>query len=247
MKSKLAVWTAMLLVPAALTWAEDKSTASDETTKILVKVDAAAKAVKGVKYDVVVKASGGGQGFELKGTYIIVGAEGTMPKKFLADIEVTAPGSAGSQKYTGGSDGDTYYVIDHTDKKAYVDIDPSVLGSRFGRAFATGLMIEFVYATPFTHEINAESKTMKGSKTVGGVDCYEIDINYRADGGQKATWCFSKKDFLPRKRVDIFQRGENETTQVKTITNLVVDPKIDDAIFKLKLPQGYTQVDDFAP
>lgn len=243
MKSKLAVWTAMLLVPAALTWAEDKSTASDETTKILEKVDAAAKAVNGVKYDVVVKGSEGGQGFELKGTYTLVGAEGTLPKKFLADIEVTAPGSAGTRKFTGGSDGDTYYVIDHADKKAYVDIDPAVLGSRFGRMYRAGLMIEFVHATPFTHEINAKTKTMKGTKTVGGVECYEIDIEYAAANAPKATWCFSKKDFLPRKRVDTSTRGTTE----KTITNLVVDPKTDDETFKLKLPEGYTQVDDFAP
>ena len=75
MKTKLSVWAAMLMVPVALTWAEDKSPASDETTKILVKVDAAAKAVKAVKYDVVAKGSGGGQGFELKGTYTFTGLD----------------------------------------------------------------------------------------------------------------------------------------------------------------------------
>lgn len=246
MKSKRTVWMTMLLVPAALAWAEDKSTDSDETTKILEKVDAAAKAVKAVKYDVVAKRSGG-QGFELKGTYTFSGLEGRDPKKFLADIEVTAPGSADTHKYTGGCDGENYFVIDHADKKAYVDIDPAVLGTRFGRGYRAGLMIEFVRDNPFSDEIKAESKTLKGTKTVGGVECYEIDIAYAVAGGQKATWCFSKKDFLPRKRVDFFRRGENETTQEKTITNLIVDPKIDDATFKFKLPEGYTQVDDFAP
>ena len=242
MKSKRTVWMTMLLVPVALAWAEDKSTASDETTKILEKVDAAAKAVKGVKYDVVAERSGG-QGFKLKGTYTFTGLEGPLPKKFLADIEVTAPGSADTHKYTGGCDGENYFVIDHADKKAYVDIDPAVLGTRFGRAFRAGLMIEFVHDNPFSDEIKAESKTMKGTKTVGGVECYEIAIAYAAAGGQKAIWCFSKKDFLPRRRVDITSRGETE----KTITNLIVDPKIDDATFKFKLPEGYTQVDDFAP
>lgn len=243
MKSKLSVWTAMLMVPAALTWAEDKSTASDETTKILEKVDAAAKAVKAVKYDVVAKKSGGGQGFELKGRYIFTGLEGSEPKKFLVEIEVKALGSSETRKYTGGSDGENYFVIDHADKKAYVDIDPAVMGNRFRGAYRAGLMIEFVHDHPFSDEIKADSKTMKGTKTVGGVECYEIDIAYAAAGGPKATWCFSKKDFLPRKRVDASPRGNTE----KTITNLVVDPKIDDATFKFKLPEGYTQVDDFAP
>ncbi|MCH8146697.1 MAG: DUF2092 domain-containing protein [Planctomycetes bacterium] len=247
MKSKHAVWMAMLWVPVVLAGADDKSPDSDKATKILEKVDAAAKAVHAVKYDVVAKGSGGGQTFELKGTYTFSGLEGFQPKKFLAELEVTAPGASETKKYTGGSDGENYFVIDHAEKKAYVDIDPAVMGTRFARVFAAGLMLEFVHDRPFSDEITAESKIIKGTKTIGGVECFEIDINYRADGGQKATWCFSKKDFLPRKRVDTFRRGENESTQEKTITNLVVDPKIDDATFKMKLPEGYALVDDFAP
>lgn len=241
MKQYLAAWTLLLLVPTPLVWAEDeKPKSADEVTAILRKVDAAARAVKAVKYDVTAKGTGFQQ-FELEGQYIFAGLEGRQPKKMLATISIKMPGSSEVQKYTGGTDGENYFVIDHKEKKAYVDIDPAVWGTRFTRAVQMGLMIEFVYATPFTDEINAKSKELKGSKTVGGVECVEIDVIYQND--QKATWYFGKKDHLPRKRVDTSRAGSAE----KTLTNLVADPKIDDATFAFKLPEGYTQVDDFAP
>jgi len=242
MKRYFAALTLLLLVPTSLVWAEDeKPKSDDEATAILRKVDAAAKAVKAVKYDVTAKGTGFQQ-FELEGRYIYTGLEGRQPQKMLADIAIKMPGSSEVQKYTGGSDGENYFVIDHGEKKAYVDIDPAVLGTRFGRAYQMGLMIEFVFATPFTDEINAKSKELKGDKTVGGVECVEIDVVYQ--NNLKATWCFGKKDYLPRKRIDTVPGGGG---MEKTLTNLVVDPKITDATFAFKLPDGYTLVDDFAP
>ncbi|MHC4695926.1 MAG: hypothetical protein ACYTFA_04185 [Planctomycetota bacterium] len=33
----------------------------------------------------------------------------------------------------------------------------------------------------------------------------------------------------------------------KVLTRLVVDPKLDDASFRLNLPKGYERIDDYAP
>ena len=199
MKRNRAVWTVLLMFPASLVWAEDTKTApDDEVTTLLKKVDAAAKAVKAVRYEVVAKGLGR-QAFVLEGTYTFSGLEGNTPKKFLVDISVKMPGSTESQKFTGGGDGENYFVIDHAEKKAYVDIDPAVLGTRFGRAYGLGFMIEFVHEAPFNDEIIATTKTLKGSKEIEGVDCHEVDVTYA--NGQRATWFFSKKDFLPRKRI----------------------------------------------
>ena len=65
---------------------------------------------------------------------------------------------------------------------------------------------------------------LKGSKTIGGEDCYEIHVTYAND--QQAIWHFSKKDFLPRARQDIFRNpGMNgPASQLKVLTDLVVDP-----------------------
>jgi hypothetical protein len=138
-------------------------------------------------------------------------------------------------------------LIDHAKKTAYVDIDPAVLGSA-GRLLGTFTTVEFVHPSPFSDEINGKKAELKGSRTVGGEDCYEIHVVY-ANEAQQATWCFSKKDFLPRCRIDRFDRGEGQepTVREKSITQLVVDPKFDKDPFKFELPEGYTQVDDFAP
>ena len=238
MKRNRAVWTVLLMFPASLVWAEDTKTApDDEVTTLLKKVDAAAKAVKAVRYEVVAKGLGR-QAFELEGTYTFSGLEGNFPQKFLFDIAVKMPGSTETQKFTGGGDGEDFFLIDHAEKKAYADIDPAVLGTRFRRASAPGLMIEFVHEAPFNDEIIATAKTLKGSKEIEGEDCHEIDVTYQ--NGQRATWFFSKKDLLPRKRID---PGNTE----KTLKNLVADPKLGDDAYKFKLPKGYTQVDDFAP
>jgi outer membrane lipoprotein-sorting protein len=109
-------------------------------------------------------------------------------------------------------------------------------------------MIEFIHPTPFNDEINGRSRELKGSEKVDGEDCYIIHVVYAAEQAPQAIWSFSKKDFLPRRRIDIYALPDGQEGRgTKTITNLVVDPKVDEEVFKLKLPEGYTKTDDFAP
>ncbi len=108
------------------------------------------------------------------------------------------------------------------------------------------MMIEFLFETPFTDEIKGKKQELKGSKEINGVDCYEVHVVYATD--QIATWCFSKKDFLPRRRVDEGKTRDGRAYRAdKTIAKLIADPKLDKDAFKLKLPDGYTKTDDFAP
>ena len=136
-----------------------------------------------------------------------------------------------------------FYVVDHAAKKAYEDIDPQVIGS-FGRTIQGAYMIEFVHATPFEHEIQGAKKELRGSEVVGGEDCYKLYVEYAQQNAPAALWSFSKKDFLPRRRIDTYPNG---VSVQKTITNLKADPKLPDEAFTLKLPEGYTKTDDFAP
>ena len=163
------------------------------------------------------------------------------------EIETGVPDSTETRRVTSGGDGEMFYVTDHQAKKAYEDIDPAVVGS-FGRLLRPALMIEFLHDTPFTDEINGRSREFKGSKVINGVDCYQIHVVYTREDAPPSTWCFGKKDFLPRQRIDEFtlQNGE-KFTQTRTLANLVADPKLDPDTFKLKLPEGYTKTDDFAP
>ena len=229
-----------------------KTKAGDLTDplEILKKVDAAAKAVKAVKYDVTFESSGTNPRnprTELKGS-VIMGGEmiDFVPEKILVEVEIKGGDSDEVRRFSAGSDGEVFYFVDHQARKAYEDIDPAVMGSG-ARYFQPAVMIEFLHPTPFSDEINGKTRELKGSKVVNGEDCYEIHVVYAADNAPKAIWHFSKKDFLPRGRIDEYSGPGGNVVLKKVLAKLVVDPKLDEKTFKLKLPEGYTKTDDFAP
>jgi hypothetical protein len=245
------------LIPAA-TFADDqdkleKTGELKDPVAILKKADAATGAMKAVRYDVTIEGTGV---FEPRGKFeATITAAGALregsgryaPEKYLADGKVTLPGAEEPLKISGGTDGDTYFVIHHATKTAYEDIDPTVMGNS-GQVFATGFMIEFLIPKPFNDEITGKKQELTGSKQIAGEDCYEVHVVYTAERAPEAIWYFSKEDFRPRRRVDVVKLQDGrEGTIVKTITKLVANPKLEPDAFKLKLPQGYTKTDDFAP
>lgn len=227
---------------------EPKDKELTDPIEILKKVDAAAKAVKAVKYKATFRGLGAvaARVPPTEGTVILSGWNFNEPQKFFCDAKFKRTGSSEDGWVTVGGDGEEYFVIDHATKTAYVDLDPAVMGST-GRPAQNLFMLEFVHPTPFSDEINGQKQELKGSKVIGGVDCYEIHVVY-ASGTQRAIWHFSKKDFLPRARRDIYKlpSGE-EASQERIITDLQIDPKLPDDALKFKLPEGYKKTDDFAP
>ena len=250
MNRALCLLLGLCLVPLAVQAEDKKGGELTDPIEILKKVDATCKAVKAVKYDVTFEstASPRAPAMKLKGSVISVGPLiSFQPEKYLVDIEISVSESKETRRVTSGGNGETFYVVDHQGKKAYEDIDPAVIGS-FGRFLRPVAMIEFLHETPFSDEINGKSQELKGSKVINGVDCYEIQVVYTAEGAPPATWYFGKKDFLPRARIDEFTAPTGEKVIWKKIlANLVADPKLDENVFKLKLPEGYTKTDDFAP
>jgi len=147
---------------------------------------------------------------------------------------------------TGGGNGDMFFLIDHGAKKAYEDMDPGVMGTT-GRSLQAAGMLEFVHNAPFDDELNAEGVELEGEETVAGEPCHKIHVKY-AGGAGESIWFFSKNDYLPRRRVQIFNiPGQGEGTLEITITKLEVNIEPEDDLFSMKLPEGYEQIDDFAP
>jgi hypothetical protein len=218
-----------------------------QALEILKKVDAAAKAVNAVRYAATARPSGIAESFvgAAEGEGVMVGWAGFMPERFYTRVKTTRRGSTEAVELTGGGNGQVYFLIDHTAKKAYVDMDPLVLGSSANTLRGIG-MIEFVHDAPFDDELNAEQVRLVGEEAVGGVACFRIDVVYGGGAGE-STWFFAKSDYLPRKRIRRFSSPEGEGAIEQTLTELEVDPRIDPAVFEFKLPAGYQQVDDFAP
>jgi len=218
-----------------------------EAIKILRKVDAAAKAVSGVRYEAVVEPAGAAVNFvsAAEGGGVFFGWNGQAVEKSRMSVKTTQRGSSEPIEATGGGDGDMFFLIDHLAKKAYVDFDPAVTGSS-GNALGALRMVEFVHPTPFSDEINADTAELQGTEEIGGVECHKIHVVYQGGAGE-STWFFSTEDLLPRRRIRHLNTPQGAGTLTVTITDLEVDPEVDPEMFSLKLPEGYEKIDDFAP
>jgi hypothetical protein len=244
----LALTTSVLAICASSAFALDSKGKLTDPVEILKRADAASKAVKVAQYEATAfnldkegKATIFGQG-----KAIIQGFSGRGPEKFNISGKFKRRGSEEEHHLTVGSDAEDYYLVDWNTKKAYVDIDPAVTGRR-GRVVGSIMMLEYVHATPFTDELKGSDHKLVGITKVGGEECYEVSLTY--DGiSQSAHWFFSTKDYLPR-RIDRFRSRDGEPAGGSrlVVTSLKVDPKGAGKLFKFKLPNGFEQVDDFAP
>jgi len=249
MKTMTSLSLCLTLIPAVAAATDLKPGDLANPVEILKKADAAAKAVKSVRFHVSAEGTGAlaSRLGKISGSVVMSGYSNGTAERFHFDFQVMMPGAKEAKRVTGGSDKENFFIVDHEGKTAYEDIDPSVMGP-VGRMFGQATMIEFLHPEPFSDEINGKSHELKGGEKIGGEDCHVVHVVYAAQGAPSATWSFSKKDFLPRRRVDSFVLPDGTTgSSVKTITDLVVDPKLDDKMFKLELPKGYKKVDDFAP
>jgi outer membrane lipoprotein-sorting protein len=249
MKAAVHLFLALALVaPVAAEQAPAESDRSAEALEIVEKADAAIKKIGSVRLEARATPSGSAERFlsASEGTAVLVGWNGSTAERFYSHVTTKRQGTGETLELTGGGDGDNYFIIDHGAKQAYEDMDPAVLGSGRNALGVVG-MIEFVHDSPFDDELNADKLELLGEEKVGDEECYKVRVVY-AGGQGESTWFFSKSDFLPRRRVrkfDIPQQGEGALEI--TITKLEVDPKVDPGIFKLQLPEGYEQIDDFYP
>lgn len=248
---KAFVQVMILALGCGVVCAQDKAPAGELTdpVEILKKADEASKAVDSVKYTGKAKGLGADEPKvpTVEGEVILHGYKNGRPEKVRYDAKVTAPGSSDVKEIVMGNDGNEYFLIDKSKKIAYVDIDPAVVGGS-GRMVGGLTMLEYVHETPFSDEINADKRELKGSEKIGSEDCYHVWVSY-GQQNQEADWYFSKKDFLPR-RVDRKFPGQGTNPaggRQLIVTSLTVAPKFEKDPFKLELPEGFTKSEDFAP
>jgi outer membrane lipoprotein-sorting protein len=242
--------TALLLLGlclAGLVLADDEKAARDpQALEILQKADGAIKAVDSVSYDCKSTPTGVATNFvqAAEGSIVMSGWNGGLPQKFYSKVKTNnAEGTA--IEIEGGGDGDMFFIIDHGTKKGYEDMDPGVFGST-GSSLQALAMLEFVHEAPFDDELGAEEVQLLGEEKVGDEECYKVLVVYSGGRG-KSTWLFSKKDLLPRGRIQIFSTPQGEGSIERYITNLDTSPALTASRFRMKLPEGYEQIDDFAP
>lgn len=255
-------WIVPLFAISAVSfaWSQDKPAASEpakpaggaagqmtDPVEILKAADAAAKAVDTVRYRCHARLDGAARGsLSAEGDVILSGGSEQGFKQFRMELGVKGPADSAVRQVTLGCDGENYWLLDAVEKKVHADVDPGVMG-RSAQFVPHAGMLEFVHPTPFKDEINAKKSELLGVKKVGEVECYEVSVDY-GQGDQKAVWCFSTKDLLPRavKRTFPGQDGKLITNEI-TLEKLEVAPKLDDKTFAVPSPEGYEKTDQPAP
>ncbi|MEM9558651.1 MAG: PQQ-binding-like beta-propeller repeat protein [Acidobacteriota bacterium] len=216
--------------------------------ELMAKTDAATRAVRSARYTVTLRPEGVATNFvqPAEGTLVIEGWVGQRPERIHAEIQANLPGADKPVRLTAGTDGEIFYVIDHTQKKAWSDLDPNVVGS-YGGAINNLVVAELVHSAPFSDELNAETLKHLGDSTVAGEPVHLLDVAYTGGRGH-STWAMSTKDHLPRQRIRHITDPEGEEGKlIITITALEADPKLESGTFAMVVPEGYERVDDFAP
>lgn len=246
MMKRFTTWAAIGFCAALLAAGSALAEPQPEALTILKKVDAAIKAVDSVSYSMKVTPEGvAAQRMNpVQGEVTFTGWTGNGPEKVYSMAKTTdADGKV--VEVSGGGNGDMYFVMDHQTKKAYVDMDPGVMGST-GAPLRNLLMVEFVHDAPFDDELGADTAELLGKIDIEGEECNQIRVVYSGGRGE-SIWAFSTKDNLPRQRIQVFSGPQGDGKLIRTLSNLKVSPKLDASLFALNLPEGFEQIDDFAP
>ena len=219
-----------------------------DAMEILKRADQALKRVDLVSYRGVFKSTGwmARRSPTVSGTVIVSGKDPESPKKYRLAVDVRLATGESYKDLIIASDSRLHYLIDPEAKTAYVGCGRSMTGPRGVTSMAIALP-HFTHPNALLDEMSMDLATLIGSATIGGVDCYEIQLQNATDMGE-ILWWFSKKDFLPRRRQIVLVNTKfQEATMDLVLTELQVDPKFDKDPFGFVLPEGYTRKDEPAP
>ncbi len=218
---------------------------SPRAIEILRRVDEACRNVKAISYRGKYTATGAPANQSPAGSYRTVqrGEWDSPSFQHWTEFTYSLPNSEESRHVTIGSDGHIFYMIDPATKTVYEDIVPHVLGQPY-QLLRRMWMREFVFPRPFGDELNATVIRFDGTTVVGDEECYRIYVDYSGNP-ERSTWFFSTSDYLPR-RVDRDLPHMGGASQV-VVYDVVVDPGIDETLFKSQAPDGFSRTDEFAP
>jgi hypothetical protein len=214
---------------------------------ILKQAEEALKSVKLVRYQVKYGGTGWVAQFvaQAEGSAMLGEPSRHDIARFRCDVKLTPPGGTEAIELSAGSDGDLFFLIDPQTKTVYADIDEAVLGTHH-RDLQRVLLPDFVGKEPLADALKAEKVELKENTRIGGEPCYQVRVVESET--REDVWSISQNDLLPRRVDRVYRepnRGEGGTSL--ELTELVAATEFHLAPFELRVPDGYTKTDEFAP
>lgn len=206
--------------------------AGDEALEICKQADAATKALRSVAFDVEVadEPAAGEKRARGKGRVML---EVMDKDEMKARYHITMMGTDGKPTSVVGFDGKVGWRVEDSKKKILTSEDEDDAAAMATREMGL-IMVEYIHPTPFQDEINADTRTLEGEKTIGDVACNVVLVKYANDQGS-ARWYFGKQDNLPRRVERIGSGGLTSWT----LTNFKAKPDIAAATFAVPKMEGY--------
>lgn len=248
---RLAVTFAVVLaaleaVPGRATEPADAAKAAARA--LLDNAVAASREVTSARYHARTSSTGIAADFAApaEGWVYIEGWRYELPERFHIDVTTRPLGASETVHLTAGGDGESYFLIDHAGKRAYEDMDPAVLGSS-----ATTLLVLSVPALispePYAAELAAVDLAIAGEAVADGEPCVRLEAELGGGLG-RVVWFLSKNDWLPRRFEQHFSNpAMGDGTFITEIRDLELNVDAEPGLFRLRLPEGYERIDDFAP
>ncbi len=125
-------------------------------------------------------------------------------------------------------------LLDHTERVA-------IEGNGSLRSLGSGnnlYLSEFSSSNPYDDEINANQVTLEGRTYVKETLCDVLLVDY--DGRSRSRWFFGVDDHLPRRIERLRNRDGVPGARILTISNLELNFEVDDSVFALEIPEGYS-------
>lgn len=214
--------------------------AMDDAREIMTKANDVVRSLRTVSYDVeaYVGSPQDPQALKVVGSVSIWCGDRQSAGKYRVDVEIHAKNVAVDGKLTVASNGELLFALHHTEK-TFQQARSTAEMPMITQFTAPAILPEFLHPRPFGDELNG-SIELVGSEDIAGEACYKILVRYER-GGETAVWWIGKSDLVPRRAEKSVGSESNILKQVTTLSKLRANVDLNDELFVLSPPEGYTR------
>ena len=155
---------------------------------------------------------------------------------------VKMPGAAEGNPFVASTDGTAMYRVDDKNRVYYTGSGDGVNVMELDALYPP----KFLHAAPFNNELTGASVRHEGVKLIDGVECDIVAVSYDSQGRYNSKLYFGHEDKLLRRfenQVPVGQGGMGGAESSRVVFNATafdLEPKVNNGLFTLKQPQGYT-------